>query len=137
MQRYKDLRIIINGEPEIGEDVYIGEFSEVNAKGAKVQIGDCCDIASFVSINVADSHYRCAVDSHIAIERGDIVIGSNVFIGSHCFIGKNTYIGNNSVIAAGSILIDKVVPPFSLVLSGPTRIKEGYYAEKKHPEFKF
>jgi len=30
----------INGEPEIGEHVYIAGFSEIYAKGAKVVIGD-------------------------------------------------------------------------------------------------
>jgi len=43
--------IWINGEPEIGNGVYIGRFSEINAKGAKVVIGENCDIASFVAIN--------------------------------------------------------------------------------------
>lgn len=38
----------INGEPEIGENVYIGGMSEINATGATVYIGDNCDIASFV-----------------------------------------------------------------------------------------
>ena len=49
----------INGDPEIGEGTYIGGFSEINAKRAKVIIGCDCDIASFVAINVADSHRRC------------------------------------------------------------------------------
>ena len=49
----------IVGEPEIGKDVYIGGMSEINAKDAKVIIGDNCDIASFVSINCADSHKKC------------------------------------------------------------------------------
>ena len=49
----------INGEPEIGVNVYIGGFSEINAKGAKVILGDNCDIASFVTINCADSHEMC------------------------------------------------------------------------------
>lgn len=48
----------IGGEPEIGKNVYIGGMSEVNAKGAKVVIGDNCDIASFVVINCTDSHKR-------------------------------------------------------------------------------
>jgi hypothetical protein len=34
----------IVGEPEIGEDVYIGGFSEINARGALVRIGSNCDI---------------------------------------------------------------------------------------------
>ena len=59
----------ILGEPEIGADVYIGGFSEVNARGARVIIGDNCDIASFVSINCADTHMRCIGLSE-AIARG-------------------------------------------------------------------
>jgi acetyltransferase-like isoleucine patch superfamily enzyme len=46
----------IVGQPEIGKGVYIGGMSEVNANGASVVIGDNCDIASFVTINCADSH---------------------------------------------------------------------------------
>ena len=35
----------INGKPKIGKNVIIGFFSEVNAKNAKIIIGDNCDIA--------------------------------------------------------------------------------------------
>ena len=48
----------MNGDPEIGENVYIGGMSEVYAKGARVVIGDNCDIASFVVINCSDSHKK-------------------------------------------------------------------------------
>ena len=48
----------INGKPKIGSNVYIGGFSEINAKGSKIQIGKDCDISSFVTINVADSHLK-------------------------------------------------------------------------------
>ena len=30
----------INGKPDIGKNVYIGGFSEVNSKGAKIKIGN-------------------------------------------------------------------------------------------------
>src|ERR1700727_1212164 len=72
----------INGEPEIGKDVQIGGLSEVNAKGARLRIGDNCDIASFVAINCADSHRRC-IGLSSEVERRDIWIEDHVFIGSH------------------------------------------------------
>src|SRR5260370_35942745 len=75
----------INGEPKIGKNVYIGGLSEINANGAKVTIGDDCDIASFVSINCADSHRKC-IGLSGAIDRKEIAIGNNVFGGSHCVI---------------------------------------------------
>lgn len=117
----------INGRPEIGKNVYIGCFSIVNAKEAKVAIGDNCDIASFVSINSADSH-RQTLGLTPDIERGDIILENNVFVGSHCFIGKGVQIGHHSVVAAGTIIVKPCrIPPYSLVVGNPAVIKEGYY----------
>jgi acetyltransferase-like isoleucine patch superfamily enzyme len=114
----------INGDPVIGEGTYIGGFSEINAKGANVVIGRHCDIASFVAINVADSHRRCIglADSN---EKKNISIGDNVFIGSHSVILGGADIGHHSVIGAGSMVRECVIPPFSLVLGEV--VKPGYY----------
>jgi acetyltransferase-like isoleucine patch superfamily enzyme len=116
----------INGNPEIGKNVYIGGMSEVNAKGAQVFIGDNCDIASFVSINCADSHKK-TIGLSDQIERKDICIEENVFIGSHCVIKGGVHIGHHSVVAAGTIVDHTVIPPYSLVIGNPMTVKEGYY----------
>lgn len=120
--------VYIGGQPQIGKNVYIGLLSEVNAKGARVIIGDNCDIASFVSINVADSHKK-AIGLAEEIERKDIIIEENVFIGSHCFIGGGVHIGHHCVVAAGTIITRPLhIPPYSLVIGNPPVVKEGYYA---------
>ena len=116
----------IVGEPEIGEDVYIGGFSEINARGARVRIGSNCDIASFVSINCADSHKRC-IGLMDEIERQDIIIEDHVFIGSHAFIKGGVHIGHHSVIGAGTIVGPGVIPPYSLIVGNPMQVKPGYY----------
>jgi acetyltransferase-like isoleucine patch superfamily enzyme len=118
------------GKPEIGEGVYIGGFSEVNAKGAKVSIGNHCDIASFVSINSADSHLKC-IGLTDEVDRKDITIEDHVFIGSHSVIKAGTHIGHLSVVAAGSIVGGVNVPSYFLVAGNPALIKPGYYLNKK------
>ena len=119
----------IVGEPVIGKNVYIGGFTEINANLSKVKIGDFCDIASFVSINCADSHKKCiGISNYIA--REDIIIGHNVFIGSHSVIKGGTIIGHHSVIAAGTVIGAVDVPPYSLVIGNPPDIKSGYYRSK-------
>jgi acetyltransferase-like isoleucine patch superfamily enzyme len=119
----------IVGEPEIGEHVYIGGMSEVNAKGARVVIGDYCDIASFVSINCADSHKRClGIGEEVA--RKDIVIGAHVFIGSHSVVKGGAIVGHHSVIAAGTVVDGADIPPYSLVTGNPMQVKAGYYRAK-------
>lgn len=117
----------VSGEPKIGENVYIGGFSEVYAKGAEVIIGDNCDIASFVVINCADSHKKCIGLSN-TIDRKDITIENNVFIGTQSVIKGGAYIGHHSVIAAGTIVEGVTIPPYSLVVGNPMVVKEGYYA---------
>ncbi len=118
----------IIGDPEIGEDVHIGGFSEVNARGARVCIGAHCDIASFVSINCADSHKHC-IGLTNEIERKNIVIEDHVFIGSHSFVKGGAHIGHHSVVAAGTIVESGVIPPYSLVVGNPMTVKPGYYRE--------
>lgn len=119
----------IVGQPIIGKNVYIGGLSEVNANGAKVIIGDNCDIASFVSINCADSHKKCIGLSN-NIERKEITIENNVFIGSHSVIKGGAYIGHHSVIGAGTIVNGVRIPPYSLVIGNPMKVKSGYYSKK-------
>lgn len=120
----------ILGKPEIGEGTYIGLFSEINANKATIKIGRNCDIASFVAINCADSH-KFTIGKSIEIDRKDIVIDDHVFIGSHSFIGGYTKIGHNSVVGAGTILINAGnIPPYSLIIGNPARIKEGYFKNK-------
>jgi acetyltransferase-like isoleucine patch superfamily enzyme len=117
------------GDPVIGEGVYIGGMSEVNAKGASVTIGDWCDIASFVTINCADSHRKCIGLSE-DVERRDILIEDHVFIGSHSVIKGGANIGHHSVIAAGTIVGPINVPPYSLVIGNPAVIKPAYYKDQ-------
>jgi len=116
----------INGNPEIGENVYIGGLTEINAIGARVVLGDSCDIASFVSINCADSHKKC-LELSDEIERRNIIMENNVFVGSHCVIKGGAHIGHHSVVAAGTIVESVTIPPYSLVIGNPMKIKPGYY----------
>ena len=116
----------INGEPEIGPGTYIGGFSVVNAKGARVVIGANCDIASFVAINVADSHKK-ALGLSDEVDLRDIIIGDDVFIGSHSAILGGAVIGHHSVVGAGTVVRASEIPPYSLVVGNPMVVKPGYY----------
>lgn len=118
----------IVGEPDIGKNVYIGGMTEINAKDAKVFIGDNCDIASFVSINCADSHKKC-VELLENVQRKDIIIENNVFVGSHSVIKGGSHIGHHSVIAAGTMVDGINIPPYSLVSGNPMKVKRDYYSK--------
>jgi acetyltransferase-like isoleucine patch superfamily enzyme len=123
--------VLINGDPIVGHNVYIGAFSEINANHSSIVIGDNCDIASFVAINCADSHKRCIGRSD-KIDRKEILIGDNVFIGSHTIIKGGAIIGHHSVIGAGTVVNAGVIEPYSLVCGNPMTIKSGYYKDRRY-----
>lgn len=116
----------INGDPEIGENVYIGGMSDINASRGRVVIGNNCDIGSFVAINSSDSHLRC-IGLSDEVEGKEIIIENNVFIGSHSVVKGGAIIGHHSVVAAGTVVDPKAIPPFSLVTGNPMTVKERYY----------
>ncbi|MBF0492101.1 MAG: acyltransferase [Deltaproteobacteria bacterium] len=121
--------VLIKGTPKVGKGVYIGAFSEVNAKGTQVKIGNYCDIASFVTINAADSHLLC-IGKKNKILRKKIELGKNVFVGSHCAILGGAKIGHHSVIAAGTVVRQETIPPYSLVIGNPAKVYPAYYKKK-------
>lgn len=129
--RFHPLAWIV-GEPEIGEGVYIGGFSEVNGRGARLMIGDHCDIASFVSINCADSHKKCIGLEGRTVRR-DITLEDHVFVGSHSVIKGGAHIGHHSVVAAGTIVEPGHIPPYSLIIGNPMKVKADYYRNRKQP----
>lgn len=119
----------ILGEPDIGKNVTIGAMSEVYAKGARVVIGDDCDIASFVAINCSDSHKRC-LGLADEIAKRDIVIEHHVYIGSHSVVKGGAHIGHHSVVAAGTMVDGLDIPPYSLVSGNPMTVRAGYWQGK-------
>ncbi len=121
----------VYGDVDLGVGVGLAAPSEINATGSKVIVGDYCDLAAFVVLNVADSSDRCIGRSNY-IKRAPITLGDHVFVGSHCFIGGGVTIGHHSKIAAGTILTGPLeIPPYSLVTPSQQRsvhVRAGYYA---------
>lgn len=119
----------IGKESGLDENVYMGGMSEDNAKGAKVVIGDNCDIASFVVINCTDSHKK-TIGISKDIERKDIVFENNVYAETQSFIGGGVHIGHYSVVGAGRNVRVGYYPPYSLIDGNPAVVKSVYCADE-------
>lgn len=125
------LDVQIHGDVTIGGGVSICGPTEINGTESSVTIGDGCDIAAHVVINVADSHLRC-IGRQDGVARRPIVLEDHVFVGSHAFIGGGWTIGHHSVVGAGVILAGKGghVEPYSLVRGNPGQVSSGHYTEE-------
>lgn len=118
--KYHELAWII-GEPEIGEDVWIGAFCVIDGSGG-LKIGDSCNISCGVHIVTHDTSRRCITEDRFKdIEYMSVEIGHHVFIGEGAIILPGTKIGHNSVIGAGSLVIGSNIPPYSVAFGHPVK----------------
>lgn len=114
----------ILGDPVIGEDTWIGPFTLIDAKHAKVTIGHGCNIATGSQIISHSTVKRCISEgSYDKIDTGDVTIGDFCFIGSNAVVLMGATIGHHSVIAAGCVVPEGVkIPPYSIVAGVPGKI---------------
>lgn len=126
-------QIILAGFVKIGRMSYLsGGYSELNAEGNKILIGNFCSIARNVFIRTTDHHLdRLTTSPRIFSEyfkgseycknRGDVEIGHDVWIGANVTILGGVSIGNGAVIAAGAI-VTKSVASYAIVGGNPAKL---------------
>ena len=114
----------ILGKPVIGEGTWIGPFTLIDAKHAKVTVGRGCNIATGVQIISHSTVRRCITErKYDKIDTGNVTIGDYCFIGSNAVILMGSSIGHHSVIAAGAIVPEGTkIPPYSIVAGVPGKI---------------
>lgn len=116
----------IIGEPDIGEETWIGAFCVIDGSG-KLAIGKLCSISSGVHIYTHDS-VRWSIQglpkdktNYSHIDRAPVTIGDNVYIGANSIITKGVTIGHHSIIGALT-LVNKSIPPFSIGVGVPVAV---------------
>lgn len=115
----------IVGEPEIGDDVWIGAFTVIDGSGGLV-IEHGCDISAGAQIYSHSTVARCVSDRARPIERRATRIGRNVHIGAGAIVLMGCEIGDHSVVGAGAVVREgTIAPPHSLLVGVPARIIEG------------
>lgn len=112
----------IVGEPDIGDDVWIGAFTVIDGSGG-LSIGSGCDIAAGAHIYTHSTVARCLTDRARDTERAPTTIGRNVHIGANAVVLMGSEIGDYSVIGAGAVVREgTVAPPYSLLVGVPARV---------------
>lgn len=126
----------IIGDVEIGEDVWIGAFTLVDGKYAKLAIGKGCNISSGAQILTHSTVRRCISERKISkIDSAPVNIGEYCFIGTNAVILMGSKIGDHSVIGAGCVISEgSVIPPYSIVIGVPGKVvgSSKKYLEEKN-----
>ena len=112
----------IVGEPNIGEDVWIGAFTVIDGSGG-LEIGYGCDISAGAQIYTHSTVERCVSDRALPIVRQSTHIGRNVHIGANAVILMGSDIGEFSIVGAGAVVREgTVAPAYSVLVGVPARV---------------
>lgn len=114
----------ILGKPTIGKDTWIGPFTLIDAKHARVTIGKGCNVATGAQIISHSTVHRCISQrKYTKIDTADTTIGDCCFIGSNAVVLMGSSIGHHSVIAAGAVVPEHTkIPPYSIVAGVPGKV---------------
>jgi carbonic anhydrase/acetyltransferase-like protein (isoleucine patch superfamily) len=118
----------IVGDVEIGDHSSIWYNCVVRGDVDVIRIGKYTNIQDGSICHVMKNQYPLIIRDHVTI--GHAVMLHGCTIDSHCLIGmratllNNVTVGANSIIGAGALLTEgTVVPPRSLVLGMPAKVK--------------
>lgn len=127
----------ILGKPKIGEDVWIGPFTLIDAKYANLTIGKGCNVSSGAQILTHSTVRRTVSErKYSVVDAKDVEIGEYSFIGTNAVILMGSKIGHHSVIGAGCVVPqDTTIAPYSIVGGVPAKIigsSKKYQKEIEH-----
>lgn len=112
------MSVYSNGEIIIGANVWLGRAANFNVpKGARVVIGDSCDIAPYVKFMCGSHLIGSSSRRAGACTARDISIGKGCWIGASVTVLGGAEVGHGTVIAAGSVVLPRRYPP-DIVLAG-------------------
>lgn len=113
----------IIGDVRIGEDVWIGAFTLIDGKHAKLTIGKGCNIASGAQILTHSTVRRTVSERKLPLDAAPVEIGDYCFVGANAVILMGSTIGHHSVIGAGCVVAQGTkIPPYSIVTGVPGNV---------------
>ncbi len=119
---------IVIGNVEIGEDASVWFGSIIRGDVNFIRIGARTNIQDMTMIHVSSKTHSTVLEEEITV--GHNVVLHGCYIESGCLIGigaillDGVRVGRNSLVAAGSLLTpDTQIPPHSLVMGSPAKVK--------------
>ena len=115
---------VIVGNPQIGENVWIGAFCIIDSLHASLRIGRGANISDGAKILTHSTVKRAVSERRFGqIESKQTEIGEFCFIGANATILMGSNIGHHSVIGAGAVVLENSkIPPFSIVAGVPGKV---------------
>ena len=119
---------LVIGDVEIGDDSSVWYGSIVRGDVNYIRIGARTNVQDMTMIHVSSKTHPTILEDEITV--GHRVTLHGCHVESRCLIGMGSIlldgvrVGNNSLVGAGSLLTPgTIIPPRSLVIGSPARVK--------------
>jgi carbonic anhydrase/acetyltransferase-like protein (isoleucine patch superfamily) len=118
----------IIGDVEVGADSSVWMNAVIRGDVNRIRIGRRTNVQDGTVIHVMHETHPTSVGDDVTIGHGAIVhgctVGHRVLVGMGSILLNGATIGEDTIIAAGSLVTeDFVVPPRSLVMGAPARVR--------------
>jgi carbonic anhydrase/acetyltransferase-like protein (isoleucine patch superfamily) len=133
---YLDVSAQVIGDVEIGDDSSLWMNAVVRGDVQVIRIGRQTNIQDNCVVHVFKDKHPTHIGDRVTVGHGAILHGcridSDVLIGMGATILNGAHVGSDSIVAAGAVLTEgMVVPPGSLVMGVPAKVKRALSDEEK------
>jgi carbonic anhydrase/acetyltransferase-like protein (isoleucine patch superfamily) len=116
------------GDVEIGEESSVWMSVVIRGDVHRIRIGRRSNIQDGTVIHVMNRTHPTTIGDSVTVGHAAILHGCTIedrcLIGVGAILLNGAHIGNGSTVAAGTLVVeDMVVPPRSLVMGSPGRVK--------------
>jgi carbonic anhydrase/acetyltransferase-like protein (isoleucine patch superfamily) len=124
----------IIGDVEIGARSSVWFNAVIRGDVGKIRIGSCTNIQDGSVLHMPEGG-QILIGDYVTVGHRAIVhgckVGSRVLVGMGSIIMNDVEIGDDCLIAAGALVIEKtVVPPRSLIMGVPAKVKRELSADE-------
>jgi carbonic anhydrase/acetyltransferase-like protein (isoleucine patch superfamily) len=125
----------IIGDVVIGKNTSVWFQSVLRGDLANIRIGERTNIQDLCTCH-ADENIPLKIGNGVTIGHRSILHGCTIaddcLIGMGAIVMNQAVIGRGSIIAAGAIVLEKtIIPPYSLVVGSPGKVKKTYENRKE------
>jgi carbonic anhydrase/acetyltransferase-like protein (isoleucine patch superfamily) len=119
---------VVIGDVVMGEDCSVWFHAVVRGDVHSIRIGNRTNVQDLCTLHVTHDTHPLVIGNEVTIGHNVILHGctikDRVLIGMGAIIMDGAVIGENSVVGAGALVTEgMIVPPMSLILGTPAKVK--------------
>jgi carbonic anhydrase/acetyltransferase-like protein (isoleucine patch superfamily) len=116
------------GDVEIGEESSVWMCTVIRGDVHSIRIGRRTNVQDGTLVHAMTGTHSTAIGDNVTIGHGAIIHGCTIdhqcLIGMGAILLNGAHVGGGSIVAAGSIVVeDMKIPPRSLVMGSPGKVK--------------